>query len=153
MRAEHVNAFLVATKEVIATMASLKVVASKPYLKKDDLATGDVSSIVGLTGTPTGSFSITFDKESILRIASGLFQEEITTLDSDVAEAAGELANMISGQARKIIEEKGDICIGAIPTVVAGEGHNLIHITNGPKVAVPFTLDTAKITLEVCFEV
>ncbi len=153
MRAEHVNAFLVATKEVIATMASLKVVASKPYLKKDDLATGDVSSIVGLTGTPTGSFSITFDKESILRIASGLFQEEITTLDSDVAEAAGELANMISGQARKSIEAiVGDLCDGAIPTVVAGDGHNLHHITNGPKIAIPFSLDEAKITLEVCFE-
>lgn len=153
MKAEHVNAFLTATTEVIAAMASLKVKAAKPYLKKDDLATGDVSSIVGLTGTPTGSFSISFDKESILRITSKLFDEEITELDSDVAEAAGELANMISGQARKTIEEKGDHCVGAIPTVVAGEGHQLVHITNGPKIAVPFTLDMAKITLEVCFEV
>lgn len=153
MKAEHVNAFLVATTEVIAAMASLKVIPAKPYLKKDDLATGDVSSIVGLTGTPTGSFSISFDKESILKIVSGLFNEEITELDRDVAEAAGELANMISGQARKTIEEKGDHCVGAIPTVVAGEGHNLVHITNGPKIAVPFTLDKAKITLEICFEV
>jgi chemotaxis protein CheX len=152
MKAEHVNAFLIATTEVIAAMASLKVVPAKAYLKKDDVATGDVSSIVGLTGTPTGSFSISFDKESILKIASNLFHEEITKLDSDVAEAAGELANMISGQARKMIEKKGDICVGAIPTVVAGEGHNLVHITNGPKIAVPFTLDKANITLEVCFQ-
>jgi chemotaxis protein CheX len=152
MKAEHVNAFLIATTKVIAAMASLKVIAAKPYLKKDDIATGDVSSIVGLTGTPTGSFSISFDKESILRITSKIFNEEITTLDSDVAEAAGELANMISGQARKMMEEKGDYCVGAIPTVVTGEGHSLIHITDGPKIAVPFTLDNAKITLEVCFE-
>ncbi len=152
MKAEHVNAFITATTEVIAAMTSLKVVPAKAYLKKEDLATGDVSSIVGLTGTPTGSFSISFDKESILKITSRIFKEEITRLDSDVAEAAGELANMISGQARKKIEEQGDLCDGAIPTVVAGEGHHLVHITNGPKIAVPFTLDKAKITLEVCFE-
>ena len=152
MKAEHVNAFIVATTEVIAAMASLKVIPAKAYLKKEDAATGDVSSIVGLTGTPTGSFSISFDKESILKITSKIFNEEITTLDSDVAEAAGELANMISGQARKKIEEIGDLCDGAIPTVAAGEGHNLVHITNGPKIAVPFTLDKAEITLEVCFE-
>jgi chemotaxis protein CheX len=152
MKAEHVNAFIVATTEVIDAMASLKVIPAKAYLKKDDTATGDVSSIVGLTGTPSGSFSISFDTESILKITSRLFHEEITTLDSDVAEAAGELANMISGQARKAIEEKGDLCEGAIPTVVAGEGHSLMHITDGPKIAVPFTLDKAKITLEVCFE-
>lgn len=151
MKAEHVNALIDATIDVIATMASLKVIPAKAYLKKEDLATGDVSSIVGLTGMPTGSFSISFDKESILKIASRLFNEEITELDSDVAEAAGELANMISGQARKTIEEKGDLCDGAIPTVVAGEGHNLMHMTDGPKIAVPFTLDRAKITLEVCF--
>jgi len=152
MKAEHVNAFINATIDVIAAMASLEVTPAKAYLKKEDAATGDVSSIVGLTGTPTGSFSLSFDKESILKITSRLFDEEITRLDHDVAEAAGELANMISGQARKMIEEKGDICVGAIPTIVAGEGHNLIHITNGPKIAVPFTLDKAKITLEVCFE-
>ena len=105
-----------------------------------------------MTGTPTGSFSISFDKESILKITSKLFNEETTKLDSDVAEAEGELANTISAQAIRMIEEKGDLCDGAIPTVVAGEGHNLMHITNGPKIAVPFTLDKAKITLEVCFE-
>jgi chemotaxis protein CheX len=152
MKAEHVNAFINATIEVIATMASLKVIPAEAYLKKEDVATGDVSSIVGLTGVPTGSFSISFDKESILKISSSLFQEEITEIESDVAEAAGELANMISGQARRVIEEKGDLCEGAIPTVAAGDGHTIMHITNGPKIAVPFTLDTANITLEVCFE-
>jgi chemotaxis protein CheX len=152
MKAEHVNAFITATTEVIAAMASLEVIPAEAYLKKEDAATGDVSSVVGLTGTPTGSFSISFDKESILRITSRLFNEEITELDNDVAEAAGELANMISGQARKMIEGQGDLCDGAIPTVVTGEGHKLVHITNGPKIAVPFTLDKAKITLEVCFE-
>jgi chemotaxis protein CheX len=152
MKAEHVNAFIDATISVIAAMASLKVVPAKAYLKKEATATGDVSSIVGLTGTPTGSFSISFDEESILRITSRLFNEEITELDRDVAEAAGELANMISGQARRKIEEKGDLCEGAIPTVAAGKGHNVMHITNGPKIAVPFTLDKAKITLEVCFQ-
>eukprot|EP00767_Chilomastix_cuspidata_P008440 gnl/Chilomastix_cuspidata/9708.p1 GENE.gnl/Chilomastix_cuspidata/9708~~gnl/Chilomastix_cuspidata/9708.p1 ORF type:complete len:155 (-),score=4.62 gnl/Chilomastix_cuspidata/9708:73-537(-) len=153
MKAELVNPFITALKNVLETMAFIKVTAGKPYLKKDSTATGDVSSIVGLTGTPNGSFSISFEKKVILKIVSNMFGEEIDSLNEDVAEAAGEIANMVSGQARQELEVDGYLLDGAIPSVVTGENHELRHITEGPKIAVPFQDDSGgNFTLEICYE-
>lgn len=154
MKAELVNPFITATKNVLETMAFIQVTPGKPYLKKEATATGDVSSIVGLTGSPNGSFSISFEKNIILKIVSNMFGEDITELNEDVAEASGEIANMVSGQARQELEVDGYLFDGSIPSVVTGEKHELRHITEGPKIAVPFQENETggKFTLEICFE-
>ena len=40
--------FIKATKDVLAAMASLEVVAGTPYIKKDKTARGDVSAVIGI---------------------------------------------------------------------------------------------------------
>ena len=74
-------------------------------LKKDRVAKGDVTGVIGLTGAANGTVSVTFQRGSILKIVSSMFGEEITTVDGDVADAVVELTNMISGQARKELEK------------------------------------------------
>ncbi|TYT75093.1 chemotaxis protein CheX [Desulfobotulus mexicanus] len=152
MKAEHINPFINATIGVISTMAFIKPAPGKPFLKKDNKAIGDVSAIVGMTGPSHATFSISFQKQAILAIVSGMFGETIESLNDEVAEAAGELANMISGQARKELETVGVIYDGAIPTVASGENHELKHITDGPKIAVPFSVADSTFTLELSFE-
>lgn len=150
MDASIINPFITATLNVIETMAFLKATAGKPFLKKDDTARGDVTGVIGITGAAHGTISVTFDEGSILKIVSNMFGEEITELDSEVADAAGELTNMISGQARQKLEEAGKIFEAAIPSVITGKGHKIIHITDGPKIAIPFTLEKNEFTIEVC---
>jgi len=152
MKAEYINPFIKATIDVVNVMAFVKAKAKKPYLKKDDLATGDVSTIVGLTGEASGTFSISFDESSIIQIASNIFGEEIKKLDRDVTEVAGELANMISGQARREIEALGLRLDGAIPSIFSGKNHTIYHMTDGPKIAIPFIMDKGFFTMEVCFD-
>ncbi len=152
MQAKFINPFIKAIIEVLSTMASIRPQASKPYLKKDDLATGDVSTVVGLTGKINGTFSISFNEKSILQIATSLFGEELTELDKEVAEVAGELANMVSGQARREIEVLGLVLDGSIPSVITGRNHNILHLTDGPKIAVPFKIESGAFTMEICFE-
>lgn len=152
MKAEIINPFINAAINVISTMAFTEAKAGKPYLKKDTTATGDVSSLFGITGEKNGSVSISFDSASILQIVSKMFGEDIDKIDSEVAEAAGELANMISGQARQTLEETGYLFDGAIPSVITGDNHEITHITDGPKIAIPFTTDKGKFTMEICLE-
>ncbi|PIE74743.1 MAG: chemotaxis protein CheX [Deltaproteobacteria bacterium] len=152
MKAELVNPFITATKNVLETMAFVKITPGKPYLKKDSMATGDVSSVVGMTGSPDGSFSISFKKDIILKIVSNMFGEEITVLNDEVSEAVGEIANMISGQARQELEVLGYVLDGAIPSVITGEKHELRHISDGPMIAVPFQDEAGReFTLEICY--
>jgi chemotaxis protein CheX len=152
MDAKTINPFINATVNVLETMAFVKSEVGKPYLKKDNVAQGDVSGVIGFTGESNGTVSVTFDKLSILKIVSNMFGEEMTEINSDITDAVGELTNMISGQARRELEEIGKIYHGAIPTVVSGKDHKIETMTKGPKIAIPFNTDAGNFTIEVCLE-
>lgn len=150
MDATIINPIINATINVLDTMAFVKAKPGKPYLKKDDIARGDVTGVIGMTGAAHGTVSVTFEEESILKIVSNMFGESIESVDNEVADAVGELTNMISGQARMELEQKGKVFDAAIPSVITGKGHRVIHITEGPKIAIPFSMDEGMFTIEVC---
>lgn len=152
MDAKLINPFINATNNVLSTMAFVTCKVGKPYLKKDDKAKGDVTGVIGITGDTNGTIAVTFDEGSILKIVSNMFGEEMTELDHEVADAVGELVNMISGQARRELEEIGRVFYAAIPTVISGKGHCVTHYTDGPKIAIPFSTDNGSFTIEVCLE-
>lgn len=152
MDANLINPFINATTNVIGTMALVVCKVGKPYLKKDDKAKGDVTGVIGITGDSNGTIAVTFDEGSILKIVSNMFGEEMKELNHEIADAVGELVNMISGQARRELEELGRMFHAAIPTVVSGKGHCVTHYTDGPKIAIPFTTDDGVFTIEVCLE-
>jgi chemotaxis protein CheX len=152
MDAKMINPFIKATLNVLQTMAFTEAKAGRPFLKKDNAAHGDVSGIIGITGESNGTVSITFNEGSILAIVSKMFGEEMKELNAEVADAVGELTNMISGQARRELETIGHLFHAAIPSVVTGKNHELIHMTQGPKIAIPFSTAGGDFTIEVCFE-
>jgi len=152
MDANLINPFIDATLNVLGTMASTKAQAGKPYIKKDKVARGDVTGVIGLTGEARGSISVSFSEKSILAIVSNMFGEEIKELNEEIKDAAGEITNMISGQARKILDELGRTLHGAIPSVIMGKNHALTHMTTSPIIAIPFSTDNGDFTIEVCIE-
>jgi len=151
MKVEHINPFLNATLNVLKTMAFTEATAGKPYLKKERVAGGDVSGIIGITGETEGSLSISFTEPAICQIVSNMFGEEITKLNQEVEDAVGEITNMISGDARRELAEKGFVLKGAIPSVVSGHNHTVKHMAKGPSIAIPFTTEAGSFVVEVCF--
>jgi chemotaxis protein CheX len=152
MDAKIVNPFINATLNVLETMAFVKAESGKPYCKNNDVALGDVSGVVGFTGETNGTVSVTFDETCILKIVSNMFGEEMTQIDNEITDAVGELTNMISGQARKELEEIDVLFKGSIPTVVTGKNHTIETKTNGPKVAIPFKAEAGSFIIELCLE-
>lgn len=153
MRAEIINPFLNATISVLETMAFVKSEAGKPYLKQIKITTGDVTSIVGITGKPDATFAISFDTDSVLLIMDKMLGKKLSEITHEVGDAIGEIANMISGSARRDLATHGIHYDGAIPSVIIGKDHELKHISDGPVVAIPFKLEKGegKFTVELCF--
>jgi chemotaxis protein CheX len=152
MDAKLINPFIKATLNVLETMAFIKAKPLKPYLKKDTVAVGDVSAVIGLSGETKGTISVSFSGPCILSIVSNMFGEEMKTINEEVADAAGEIANMISGQARQELESIGKVLYAAVPTVIRGKDHTISHMTSAPIMAVPFNTEFGAFTIEVCFE-
>ncbi len=146
-----INPFLTAAMHVLKTMAGMDVSPGKPFLKKDDRATGDVSAIIGITGVASGSMALVFTEKCILAIVSSLLGENITELNHEVRDAVGELTNMICGDGRRRLAEEGFSLQAGIPTIVSGKNHSIMHFADGPRLAVPFQTANGDFMIEVAF--
>lgn len=147
-----INPFIEATVHVLSSMAFTRAQVGNPYKKKDHLAKGDVTGIVGLTGETRGTLSVSFSEDCILSIVSKMFGEEIKDINDEVKDAVGEILNIVSGQARQKLEILGRTLKGAIPTVIAGKDHSITHITSHSVIAIPFNTDNGQFTIEICLE-
>lgn len=152
MDVKYINPFLEGTVSVLKTMAMIEPVAGKPYLKKDNHSRGDVSGIIGFTGSAKGSLAISFSKASILKIISNMLGENHTEVNGEVRDAVGEITNMISGVARKNLEAQGLNILAAIPTVVSGENHAILHVLGGPSIIIPFETSAGPFYVDICLD-
>ena len=153
MNIEFVNPFLVSIINVLATMAKTQAIPDKPFLKTEKSAKGDVTGIIGLTGDKAkGSLAITFTEPAILHIASKMLDEQLQKIDESVADCVGEITNMVTGGAKKILSEKGYKFDLAIPSTIIGKNHAIVHATRGQVICIPFKSMAGSFFVEVCFE-
>lgn len=148
---EFVDPFLTATLHVLQVQAGVTATAGKIFLKKpSERLVGDVSGIIGVVSDAfNGSVVISFPEATFLKVMSGMLGEEITKLDQEITDGAGEITNMIFGQAKVVLNDKGYGIKMAIPSVVTGKDHSLSAMTKGPVVVVPFESNVGKFFVEI----
>ncbi len=153
MNVEYVNPFLSSLVNVLSTMANTTIVPGQPRIKKDEIARGDVSGLIGMIGPQTkGSFSVSFEESLALEIMFRMLGERPKAINEEVTDMVGEITNMVTGGAKRILGEKGYEFSMATPIVVSGKGHTITHKCDGPKILMPFDSDFGKVHIEVSFD-
>jgi chemotaxis protein CheX len=152
MDVKFINPFLQGTLEVLKTMAFMDPLPGKVYLKESNIAAGDVSGIIGITGDATGSLAISFTETCICDIVSRMLGESYTSANREVFDAVGEITNMISGVARTHMEKQGMTVYAAIPTVIFGKNHTINPILDSPSIIIPFSTDKGTFVVDVCIK-
>ncbi|MDR1490954.1 MAG: chemotaxis protein CheX [Desulfovibrio sp.] len=143
--------FIKATSEILSTMAGINAKAGTPYVKKNLVAKGDVSAVVGVTGDRTGTISVSFSRSCAVALVRGMLGDSVEDIVRDTQDAVGELANMISGQTRAALAGDGVVMQGSTPSVILGNGHTISHAAGKPVMAMPFTTEHGEFTVEFCF--
>jgi chemotaxis protein CheX len=146
------KAFVTATCNILSTMANITPTAGKLFVKKDHTALGDFSAVIGVTGGHTGSICVTFTKQGAISVVRAMLGEDIENLEQDAVDTVGEIANMVSGQARAVIAEKGVMLQGSTPTIIVGEKHRITHMSKAPVMCITFTMPDGTFTVEFCLE-
>ncbi len=153
MKAEFVNPFLASLLNVVQTMATMELSPQKPRLKKDEIARGDVSGLIGMIGSQTkGSMSITFDEKLALEIMHRMVGERPVGINEEITDMVGEITNMVTGGAKRILADKGYDFDMATPAVVSGRGHTITHKCEGAVIIMPFESDYGRAFIEICFD-
>jgi len=152
MDVNFINPFFESTRDVIETTTSIKNSPQKPFVKKGDVATGEVSCVLSLTGAFQGTIAVTFTAPCILHIVSTMFGEDMTEINDDIKDAAGEIGNMISGQVTTKLTALGKELKAELSTVLLGEGHIIEHLPDHPVISMPHKTEKGEFTIEVCLE-
>jgi len=152
MDVKYINPFLYATVNVIKTMAFTDITPGKPYLKKGAMAEGDISGVIGMTGDVIGSLSVTFTFPLIKDIIRNMLGDEIDEISEDVRDTVGEMTNMISGDARRLLQQEGLNLSAAIPTIISGVNHTIKHAIKGPIIVIPFTSNGGRAVVEISMQ-
>jgi len=149
---DFINPFLTATMHVLKIQASTESSPGSISMKEDKTKhMGDISGVIGLVSNAfSGSVVISFPQRTFLKIMSRMLGEEYTEINKDIQDGAAELTNMIFGQAKIALNEKGFGIHAAIPSVVTGQNHSVQSMADGPQVVVPFETDVGPFFIEIC---
>lgn len=152
MDVNNINPALTSILNVLTTMAGITPTIGKPSIKNDDIALGVVTGLIDLVGKDiTGSLAITFSKPVALEIAHNMLRIETDVIDEMIEDLVGEMANMMAGGAKAIYQQQGNDFELTLPTVLAGENHQIVHSFQGTTILVPFTTTTGNFYVEACF--
>ncbi len=148
---DFINPFLSATIHVLKIQASIDARPGKMYLKNNDEKNfGDISGVIGIVSESfNGSVVISFPEKTFLAIMSSMLGEECTEITNDLIDGAGEITNMVFGNAKVELNQKGYGIKTAIPSVVSGKEHSLKTLSNGSIVVIPFESAIGSFFVEV----
>ena len=147
---EFLDPFISSMLNVLSTMAKIKANAGKPVFKKDEVAQGDVSGFIEMSGQRARvTLAISFTEPVIKEITKRILGVGETNVNDYTADTVGEITNILTGGGRKILGEKGYKFNMAIPAVSSGKNHIISHRSKTPVIIVPFATDAGKFFIEL----
>ncbi|MCH2055502.1 MAG: chemotaxis protein CheX [Thalassotalea sp.] len=153
MNVEFINPFLSSMLNVMSTMAMMELTPEKPKLKQGEIAKGDVSGLIGMVSEQAkGSLSITFEGSLAIATMKNMVGEGPDEINEEITDLVGEITNMVTGGAKRMLSEKGFEFDMATPMVVSGENHTINHKAEGPIVIIPLNSEHGKAFIEFSFD-
>ncbi len=147
MDVAYINPFILSTIETFRKMLNNEIKPGKVAIKNDATHTYDVSGVIGLSGEAQGSICLSFPKIIALRVVSTFVGMEIKIVGAEVADAIGELANIIAGNAKQHLTQY-NLSI-SLPKVIIGTGHKIASQRGVPTIVVPFSSSLGEFAMEV----
>ncbi|MDX9703045.1 MAG: chemotaxis protein CheX [Candidatus Auribacterota bacterium] len=154
MNVEYLNPFIKSTVNALSTMACLEPSRGNPYLRKTGQKIEcDISGTIGVAGEASGSVTVSFSESVARKIVENMLGIQVDSLNDDVKDAVGEIANMIAGGAKGELSEKGYSFKIALPVVCIGKDHYTEYPKDIPCVVIPFSVEEGAFYVEICLKV
>lgn len=147
-----INALMDSLYTIFSTMMDTKVELGVPMPKSEKTVKGGVSALIGMNAEGSnGSVAISLPMPALGEISRKLLGHEITDINKDATDLAGELSNMLVGGAKRILSEKGLDFDMQTPQMMHGDGHEIEHHHGGQTVLLPVKVGEHEFFIELNF--
>ena len=147
IKVEHINPFVTSTIETFQKMVGIEAKPGKLIVKKGTANDYDISGIIGISGGAKGMVSLSFPKETAIKVTNKFVGTTNSDMNADTIDAIGELANIVAGYAKKGLVEF-NITI-SLPSVITGSNHQIVEPKDVFSFIVPFETQLGNFHLAV----
>ena len=139
-----------ASHDVFSTMLSLNAAFGPAFDKQDDFVVSQgVLALIGIAGPWIGTGTISCSPSCACEIASQMLLDEYPEVNGAVLDAMAEMANMIFGNVKTMLEEEvGPLGI-SIPTVIFGKNFTSKQSASRVWTGVPVYADSVEMELRL----
>lgn len=148
---ELLNAIQAAVLDTLKVAARTNAQAGKvmPLLQGRD-QTAEIMAMIGISSKfLNGALAFGFPTKTYLGLMSRMFREEYTEITPEIRDGAAEFLNIVLGQAKTSLNERGFEIQQALPTMITGTGLNVSQHSSQPGVLVLYTTDVGNFFIKL----
>ncbi len=138
-----------AATDVFSTMLMIDLVAGEPIEGAGGEVISNITSMLGLGGDIRGMLAVHCPAVVAMAITSGFLGMDVDSLNEDVKDAIGEIANMIAGNLKSSFAGYDVKVELAIPTSIVGESYRVGGMLGTRRVAVLFGMESGQFLVEL----
>ncbi len=153
--------FIDSLKDTFKIMLSTELTAHSPRMKTHNKAHGEIIAMIGMSGTVekkdgniqdfNGLIALSFTKEVYLKIASAMLSQEFSEYHEDMEDTGPEIANIVMGNAKKILASNGYKIGMSTPTRVKGINHELKYPANTVVIETSMSCGLGEFVFDICY--
>lgn len=140
-----------ATKEIFSTMIMMEITL-EDIQENHGVLTDTITAMIGLAGTHRGVLAVHFPYAVAMAITSSFLMMDVTEMNEDVHDAMGEIANMLGGNVKTILSEKGRDIDLSMPSTISGSEYSFQSDKDVDKVIIKFGTDKGPFLVEMDLE-
>lgn len=140
------------TIEIFTGMVMMEISVAGESIKKLGPLKQSITGMVGLAGTHKGILAVHFPKQIALDVTSSFLGMDVEEMNEDVQDAIGEIANMLGGNLKTILSDRGKDIQLSLPSTISGDAYNFSSQADTEQLIIPFQAPSGIFYVEVELE-
>ncbi len=141
-----------ATIEIFTSMVMMDVSVVDEEITESTIINNSITGLIGLAGTHKGVLALHFPYDVAFAITGSFLGMDVTEMNEDVEDAVGELANMLGGNMKTILSEKGRDIELSLPSTISGSQYDFQPTKDSDKILLSFSMESGNFLVEVLLE-
>ena len=139
-------------KEIFSTMIMMEIAEKGTLLTKTIPLTDTISGVIGMAGTHKGVLAIHLPYHVAKAITGSFLGMDVDEINEDVEDAVGELANMLGGNVKTILSDKGRDIDLSMPTTISGHHYDFQPTKEVERIVILFNCEVGEFLIEMQIE-
>ncbi|PIE58474.1 MAG: chemotaxis protein CheX [Desulfobulbus propionicus] len=140
------------TVEIFTGMVMMEIELTDKIMDSMDPLQESITGMVGLAGTHKGLLAVHVPKAVATAITGNFLGVEVDEINEDVEDAIGEIANMLGGNLKSILSDKGKDIKLSLPSTISGESYNFKSQADVETLVLEFKTSVGKFYVDVELE-